>query len=81
MNNHQCVYLYYVYSPSGDEVAQEIYISKVNWIIDRLSENKIVLCGEFNMPNLKWKFVDDENYLSTVNTDLKYYVIPFLSVA
>lgn len=44
-----------MYLPPGDNYAFYTYLDKLNEIITDNSGDKIIICGDFNLPNIQWK--------------------------
>lgn len=43
------VYFCCVYLPPGEDDARNSFVSKLNWIAERLGkDNKVIICGDFN---------------------------------
>ncbi|KAJ8952355.1 hypothetical protein NQ318_017249 [Aromia moschata] len=43
-----------VYLPPGDEYARISFASNLEHLINRVSEDTILICGDFNLPNVNW---------------------------
>ena len=63
------VYLCCVYLPPNDDGAFVSFISKLSWISQQVSDNKIIICGDFNCHSLDWVYKNKNDYLTSFVAD------------
>lgn len=68
---HGHIYLCCVYLPPGDDLCLANFVSKLGWITQKVGDNNIIICGDFNRPTLNWIFDENNTSLRAFNIDLK----------